>query len=108
MQFIVLQPRVGSILGGTFIQVIGSNIKFSETTTYTCEFDEKSQMTKVTGIYFIDKRSGVHKILCVSPPLKRIGEINFTISYPDPLNKTQSIKLANDTFLSCKSMYVRT
>ena len=98
-QFIVLTPRVGSMLGGTLIQVIGNNIKFTEAATYTCLFDN----TKVEAVYIL--QSGKKQILCVSPPLKRVGRIRFALSYSNPLNNMQKVVLANDTFFSCK--YIR-
>ncbi len=99
-QFIVLQPRFGSILGGTFIQVIGRNIRFKQGVNfnYTCKFDK----TEVQGIF--NNQSGVDKILCVSPILSHIGNISFTLSYSDTqLNNTEKTVLKSDTFLSCKS-----
>ena len=85
------------MLGGTFIQVTGNNIKFSNRVNYTCMFDE----TEVKGIYFT-QFDDVDKILCVSPLLRRIGKIEFTIKYSDPLISIQKTVLVKDTFLSCK------
>ena len=87
VQFIELQPRSGSVLGGTFIQVVGIMLRGN----YTCKFDEK----KVKGFYYFSGK-GQPKVLCVSPILSRVGRINFTLSYSD--NNTV---LKRDTFLSC-------
>jgi len=94
--FIVLQPRLGSMLGGTFIQLIGNNIKFDERLTYTCVFDE----IEVEAMYFTE--SGIDRIICISPVLGRVGRIRFALSYSDPQITTQKIVLVEDTFFSCK------
>ena len=44
-----MQPRLGSMLGSTLIQLIGNNINFDEGLAYTCLFDETEE---VEGIYF--------------------------------------------------------
>lgn len=93
----MLQPRLGSMLGGTFIQLIGNNIKFQEGATYTCLFDQ----TEVEGMYL-----GEDKVLCISPILRRMGRIKFSLSVSDPLISTQKTILLNDTFFSCKSIIV--
>ena len=95
-QSIVLEPSSGSMLGGTLIQIIGNNISFDEELTYTCLFDE----TEEEGVYFM--QSGVEQILCVSPLLRRIGRINFTLSYSYPQVSMQKTILATETFTSCK------
>ena len=95
-----MQPRLGSMLGGTLLQIIGSNINFDEELTYTCLFDETEE---VEGVYFM--QSGVKQILCVSPLLRRTGRINFALSYSDPQVSTQTV-LANDTFFSCECIVV--
>ena len=100
-QSIVLEPSSGSMLGGTLIQIIGNNISFDEELTYTCLFDETEE---AEGVYFM--QSGVEQILCVSPLLRRIGRINFTLSYSNPQDGTQKAILATDTFISCKCIVV--
>ena len=96
-----MQPRLGSMLGGTLIQLIGNNINFDEALSYTCLFDETEE---VEGVYFI--QSSVKQILCVSPLLRRTGRVNFALGYSDPQVSTQKIVLANDTFFSCKCIVV--
>ena len=92
-----MQPRLGSMLGGTLIQLIGSNINFDEALNYTCLFDETEE---VEGIYFA--HSCGKKILCVSPLLRRTGIVNVAVSSYDPQVSTQKTLLATDTFFSCK------
>ena len=99
-QFIILQPRLGSMLGGTLVQIIGNNIKFQEGVTYTCLFDK----TEVEGMYLT--QSGVDMILCVSPVLRSMGRIKFSLSYSNPLINMQKTILVNDTFFSCKSVII--
>ena len=95
-RFVVLQPRHGSMLGGTLIQLIGHNIKFDERAVYTCLFDD----IEVEGVYL--QQSSTQQILCVSPQLKRTGRVKFAISYTNPSVSTQKSILVNDTFFSCK------
>ena len=87
------------MLGGTFVQLIGNNIKFDENTTYSCLFDN----IEVEGVYFT--QSGLDQILCVSPPLKRTGRINFALSHSNSQISMQKTILVNDTFFSCKSLH---
>ena len=94
-QFVVIQPRLGSMLGGTLLEVTGNNINFDETATYTCQFDD----LEVEGMYLA--RSGTGKILCVSPQLRRTGRINFAVSYSNSTTGTQKSILVTDTFFSC-------
>ena len=84
------------MLGGTLIQLTGNNIKFDESATYTCLFDD----IEVEGMYFT--QSGVDQILCVSPVLKQTGRIDFAIGYSSSPISTQRNILINDTFFSCK------
>lgn len=93
-QSISLQPNFGSVLGGTVIQLIGNNIRFNEGATYTCLFDE----TEVEGMYIT--QSGIDKILCVTPLLKRVGMVEFSLHYSLP-TCLENISLVNDTFFSC-------
>ena len=86
------------MLGSTFIQVIGNNIEFNNRLEYYCRFDE----TEIQGVHFKKSESSVNKILCVSPPLRRIGRIKFTLSYSDPPNNERQT-VATDTYFSCKS-----
>ena len=96
-----MQPCLGSMLGGTLIQLIGNSINFDEALSYTCLFDETEE---VEGVYFI--QSSVKQILCVSPLLRRTGRVNFALSYSDPQVSMQKTVLANDTFFSCKCIAV--
>ena len=95
-KFIILQPRLGNILGGTLIQLIGIGIKFNEKTTYICVFDD----TEVEGMYVT--QSGLEQILCMSPMLRRIGRIKFALSYSNVINGIQKSILVNDIFYSCE------
>ena len=95
-KFVALQPRHGSMLGGTLIQLVGNNIKFDERAVYTCLFDD----IEVEAMYL--EQSSTQQILCVSPQLKRTGRVKFAISYINPSISTQKSILVNDTFFSCK------
>ena len=96
-----MQPRLGSMLGGTLIQIIENTINFDERLNYTCLFDETEE---VEGVYFM--HSGIKQILCVSPLLRRTGRVNVALSSYDPQVSTQKILLATDTFFSCKCIVV--
>ena len=94
-QFVVIQPRIGSMLGGTLIQLTGNNIDFDETAIYTCQFDD----VEVEGMYL--KQSGKDQVLCVSPQFRGTGRVNFAVSYSNSSTSTQKSILANDSFFSC-------
>ena len=88
------------MLGGTLIQLIGNNVKFDVKATYTCLFDN----TEVQGMYIA--QSDVEQILCISPLLQHIGQINFALRYSSPLIGTQKSILINDIFYSCKCVRI--
>ena len=94
-QFVVIQPRLGTMLGGTLLQLTGNNINFEETAIYTCHFDD----IEVEGMYLT--QSGQDQILCVSPQFRHTGRIKFAVSYSDSPTSTQRSMLVNDTFFSC-------
>ena len=81
VRFIVIQPRYGNILGGTVIQVIGSNIEFYEHHIYQCHFDG----TEVPGAYV----ASLGHVICISPSLRDQGTVNFCLSISSPLSTSQ-------------------
>ena len=94
-QFVVIQPRIGSMLGGTLIQLTGNNVDFDETAIYTCQFDD----IEVEGMYLT--QSGTDQVLCVSPQFRGTGRMNFAVSYSNSSTSSQKSILANDNFFSC-------
>ena len=91
VKFIVIQPRFGSILGGTAIQVIGNNLRFNDYHNYNCHFDG----VEVPGAYV----ASLGHIICTTPPMRKPGRINFCLSISSSLSTVSSQYC--DQFFSC-------
>ena len=65
---ISLSPSYGHMFGGTPVSVTGPY--FTTSDTITCHYEDIS----VEAIYISDEQ-----VLCVSPHLKKIGEVDFIV-----------------------------
>lgn len=72
---IALVPRVGNMLGGTAVRVTGPCL--DETDVIICTFD----VIEVAGVY-MDEMS----LLCVSPILSKVGEVNLELKVINAVN----------------------
>ena len=81
---IQLYPSYGSVLGGTPVQVFGPCF---DDTSVTCYFDD----IEVEGIFVTEDY-----IMCISPPLKKLGRVTFRIALDDV-----SMEFEEVAFYSC-------
>ena len=87
---ISLFPRYGNVLGGTAVQVFGPCFDEYADRNITCSFGG----IEVAGVY-VDKDT----VICVSPALRTLGRVDFTLDISGT-----TIKDHKTTFYSCKIM----
>ena len=78
---LVLSPAIGSIAGGTAVQVSDDSAFFDSSENIECSFDG----IRVFAVFFSQ-----FDVLCTSPQLSRTGWIQFKLYRDDVLHPTQT------------------